>query len=149
MQYSRISVKKSAMRMSSKGISHSLLHKLANAPHVVAQNNASWQQHHCWCWHVPLTLRYAKRTCLLLIFKIYLPKIKARSLLSSFPETLNSMKWNHTVKTHSTEVPLYSLPVRNFQNLLNNLQMSLKKTRKVSFNQVHLWAEETGHLEKP
>jgi len=27
--------------------------------------------------------------------------------------------------------------------------MSLKKTREVYFNSVHLWAEETSHLEKP
>lgn len=48
---------KSAMRLSSKKICHNLLHKLANAPHLVAQNNASWQQYNCCCWHVPLTLR--------------------------------------------------------------------------------------------
>lgn len=85
------------MSLSSKGIRHNLLHKLANAPHLVAQNNASWQQHNCCCWHVPLTLRLCfnamKRTCLLLISKIYLPKIKMRSCLLSFPEALlNSMK---------------------------------------------------------
>ncbi len=58
---------------------------------------------------------------------MYLPKIKPKGLLLSFPETLlSSMKWNSGIKTHSKEAPLFPLPFRNFENFLNNLQMRVK-----------------------
>lgn len=45
----------------------------------------------------------------------------------SFSETLlSSMKWNRGIKIHSKEAPLFPLPVRNFENFLNNLQMWVK-----------------------